>query len=124
MPHSAGCPFNSTVLCIRCLPTLKPRLLAAYINHPDGQAALLALAQSATAQMNITARALRKLPVPVPPMEVQEKLEELLYQSDKTYNLARQAAEERHRAAAEAVLQIMRSAGWDQQEKNHDSIGF
>jgi len=109
-PELDGMLFNSTLLAVRCQPSLHPRLLAAYINHADGQAALQALAQSATAQMNITARALQKLEIPVPPVDVQMQLVELLYASDEAFNLAQEAAHERHRLAAEAVMSIMSRA--------------
>ena len=52
-----GTLINATLVGVRCQPVLEPLLLLAYLRHPDGQAALAGVAQSATAQMNITVSA-------------------------------------------------------------------
>ena len=65
-PELDGVLINSTVIGIRCLPQLDPHLLAAYFQHPEGQAAVERVSQSGTFQMNITVRALSTVTIPVP----------------------------------------------------------
>lgn len=54
--------------------------------------------------MNITVKALSNLPVPVPPLEVQGQLVELLKAADAAYEAAVSAAETRRRLAHEVVV--------------------
>lgn len=99
-----GVVINATLLGIRCLPTLEPRLLIAWLNHQEGQAALTNVSQSATAQMNITVAGLSKLEVPVSPMDVQKQMAELLEVADEAYAAAIKAAEDRRRLVHEIVM--------------------
>lgn len=103
-PELEGAAINSTLIGVRCLPTLDPRLLAAFINHPDGEAQILNVSQSGTFQLNITAKALATIEVPIPPLETQQKLAELLAVSDRAYHAAREAAESRRRLAREMTI--------------------
>ena len=105
-----GVVINATLLGIRCLPTLEPRLLIAWLNHPEGQAALANVSQSATAQMNITIAGLGKLEVPVPPMDVQKRMVELLEVTDEVYAAAIKAAEGRRRLARHIVIAQLMNA--------------
>ncbi|NOX54207.1 MAG: restriction endonuclease subunit S [Planctomycetes bacterium] len=104
-----GVPFNATLIAIRCLPVLAPRLLLAYLRHPDGRAAVESLAQSGTVQMNVTVRALRKLPVPVPPLAEQERLVSLLTAADEAYTAALAAAATRRNVAQNVVIKRLTS---------------
>ena len=102
----AGIPINATLVIVRCGPSLNPHVLAAYLNHPDGQLAIAAVAQSGTAQMNLTAAALCQLLVPVFPQDQQARFALLLA-----------SAEEAHAAAIEAAgmrLRLARSTIFDQ----------
>jgi hypothetical protein len=98
-PALAGIPINATLVAVRCGPQLNPQILAAYFNHPAGQLAIQSAAQSGTAQINLTAAALRQLPVPVPPPDQQACLAEMLSAADEAYTAAIQAAETRLRLA-------------------------
>jgi len=95
---------NATLLGVRCLAHLEPRLLIAWLNHPAGQAALESVSQSATAQMNITVAGLSKLEVPVPSRDVQKRVVKLLEAADEAYAAAIQAAEDRRRLASQIVI--------------------
>ena len=83
---------------------LDPRLLVAFLKHSEGQAALESVAQSATLQMNLTAGALRKIEVPVPPIEEQQQLVEILTAADEAYSAAVEAANNRQRLARQIVI--------------------
>lgn len=109
-PELEDVPFNATLIAIRCLPVLEPRLLAAYVRHPEGVAAVMALAQSGTVQMNVTAKALRTLLVPVPPMAEQEGLVALLAAADDAYTAAVGAASVRRDIAQSIVMNRLTTA--------------
>lgn len=109
-----GTPINSTLIAIRCSPALNPHLLAAYLRHPDGQVAIVAHAQSGTAQMNITVNALSQLRVPVPPPETQRRLVELLAAADEAYSITVDGAERRRNLAGRIAFQeLLPTAGYD-----------
>jgi hypothetical protein len=103
-----GCLINATLIGVRCLPKLLPRLLAAWLDGPEGQAALQAVSQSGTLQMNITVAGLSKIMVPVPPMETQRQLVALLEAADEAHLAAIQAAEDRHRLATHIVAERLK----------------
>ena len=99
-----GIVVNATLLGVRCLSALEPRLLVAWLNHPEGRAALESVAQSGTAQMNITVAGLSKLEVPVPPPDVQKWMVKLLEAADEAYAAAIKAAGDRRRLAGHIVI--------------------
>ncbi len=102
-PELAGAVASSSVLAIRCDPArLLPRMLAAYFEHPAGQAALLGASQSTTTQHSLTVRALKELPVPLPPIEVQRRMVALLEAADAQ----REAAEESIRIRYQTALHL------------------
>jgi type I restriction enzyme S subunit len=99
-----GVAINATLIRIHCLPLLAPRLLLAYLHHPAGRIGIEKLAVSGTAQMNLTVKALKTLPVPVPPLAEQQRLVALLEAADEAYVTAQNAAAVRHRIAQAAVF--------------------
>jgi len=105
-----GIVINATLIGIRCGEGLHPRLLAAYLRHPMGRAAIDELSQSGTAQMNITVRVLANLRLPVPPRDTQERIARMLEAADAAYDAAVHAADLRHSIANEIVLQAMTGA--------------
>lgn len=102
-----GIVINATLIGIRCGERLHPRLLAAFLRHPIGRAAIDELSQSGTAQMNVTVRALSGLRIPVPPRDIQERIARMLETADIAYDAAVHAAERRHSIANEIGLQAM-----------------
>lgn len=103
-----GCLINATLIGIRCLPRLLPRLLAAWLDGPEGQAALQAVSQSGTAQMNITVAGLSRIEVPISDIDTQRQLVELLEAADEAHVAAIQAAEDRHRLATQIIAQTLK----------------
>ncbi len=100
----AGKVVNATLLGVRCLPILEPRLLVAWLNHPEGRAALEEVSQSATLQMNITVSGLSRLEIPVLPTNEQKRLVQLLESADEAYAVSVQAAESRRQMARQVVV--------------------
>jgi hypothetical protein len=109
-PELNGTVFNSTLIRIRCNDRLHPRVLAAYLCHPAGLAAVEAISQSGAVQMNITVRAMRELLIPVPPRAEQERLASMLEAADAAYTAALQSAERRRRLAGDVVMHAMAGA--------------
>lgn len=103
---AAGFAINSTLICVRT-DEFDPRLLAAYLRHPQGQAALLKSAGSSTAQMNITIKAVTELPLPVPPMAVQRRLGDLLDAAAEQKHAAIEAAEKSYSIALQIAVDRM-----------------
>ena len=105
-----GVVLNATLIAVRSMPALDPRLLAAYLSHPNGQAALEAVVQSATIQMNLTVNALRELEVPVPSAKDQKRMVDLLSAADLAFESAVHAAQLRRRLANEVVVDRLKES--------------
>jgi len=99
--------FNATLLAVRCSERLLPSLLVAYLSHPAGAMQLAAASQSGTAQMNLTAAGLGTIRVPVPPLERQHRLVELLTAANAVHQSAHEAAELRLTLARDFVISRM-----------------
>jgi len=97
--------FNSTLLRIRCNPDfLNPEFLYAWLSHPVGRDAVASVSRSGTAQMSLTVAGLKKLNVPVPPIDSQARLAELLSSARQAHSAAVTAAETRLSLAREIAL--------------------
>jgi len=99
-----GVVVNATLMAVRPSTRLDARLLAAYLSHPDGQAALAAIAQSGTIQMNLTVNAISKLEIPLPPIDVQSQMVDMLTTADVAYESAIEAAHARRRLARSVTI--------------------
>lgn len=97
--------INATLIGVRCLPTLLPRLLIAWLAGPEGQVALQAASQSGTLQMNITVAGLKRILVPIPPPDIQRQLVQLLDVADEAQVAAVQAAADRHELVTRIVAE-------------------
>jgi hypothetical protein len=95
--------INATLIGVRCLPTLLPRLLVAWLTGAEGQSCLEAVSQSGTHQMNITVAGLSRIPVPLPNLDVQRRLVQFLEVADEAHHAAIAAAEDRHKLATQVV---------------------
>ena len=108
VPHELeGTAISAALVGVRCGPKLDPRVLRAYLSHPCGQEAIHAVCITGTVQMNLTIKGLRVLPVPVPPLEVQRQMVEMLEAANEAYHTALQAAHDRLRVAREVVVNNM-----------------
>lgn len=103
-----GVVVNATLMAVRASRELDARLLAAYLSHPEGNAALAAIAQSGTIQMNLTVNAVSKLEIPLPPIEVQRQMADILASADAAYESAIEAARARKSLATEVVMAQLR----------------
>lgn len=85
-------------------PGIHPRFLHAWLCHPDGRAALLGVSQSTTAQLNLTASALKDLQVPVPPRDEQIRIAQFLDIAARAHRHAVEAADTRLQLAREIAF--------------------
>jgi len=102
-----GVVINATLIAIRCDEQMLPTLLAAYFRHPAGRTAIEEHSQSGTVQMNITVRALEQIPVPVPPIQEQHRIAQLLEVAEDAHLMAVESAVRRRRLASEIAYQEM-----------------
>jgi len=102
-----GVVINATLIAIRCANLMLPALLAAYLRHPAGRAAIEERSQSGTVQMNITVRALEQIPVPVPPIREQHRIVQMLEVAEDAHMMAIESAMRRRRVASEIAYQEM-----------------
>lgn len=103
---ATGFAINSTLICVRT-EEIDPRLLAAYLRHPQGQAELLKSSASSTAQMNITIKSVSELTVPLPPIAVQRRLGDLLDAAAEQRRAAIDAAEKSYSIALRIAVDRM-----------------
>lgn len=104
----AGAVATATLAVIRVLDGgMLPEVLATYLGSPTGQAQLNARARSATGQIALTARDIRDIEVPVPPMEAQQRIAELTREMDAYENAANEAIQQRREALAEVTATLM-----------------
>ena len=102
-----GVLIDSNIMAIRCGPQMAFQLLAAYFQHSVGQAALLRASQSTTSQKNLTVRLVKKMAIPVPPPEAQQKAVALLEAAERQHQLAVQVAEKRLTLARHAAINML-----------------
>ncbi|MEQ8719639.1 MAG: hypothetical protein RID81_00110 [Sandaracinaceae bacterium] len=98
----AGAAISSNLIAIRLGEELLAPVLFAYLQGSRGQAALMGRSRSSTISLALSAKGVGRLLVPVPPMEVQRQIADLVRAAEDNYAAALRAAEQR-RAVAHAV---------------------
>lgn len=106
-PEAAGAVLDANVMALRCGPRLAPRLLAAYLQHPAGRAVLERASQSTTTQKNLTIKAVKKILIPLPPIEAQVQAVQLLEIAERQYHFAVLAAERRVQIAQQIAVNTL-----------------
>jgi hypothetical protein len=97
--------FAANLIRVQVRPgIIHPIYLHAWFCHPEGRAALISASQSTTGQLNLTASAVSKIPIPVPPWQTQLKAVELLHAASLAHRHAIAAAESRLMLAREIAF--------------------
>lgn len=107
-PGFEDCIISSGVLAIR-LSKKSPLISAAlyaFLESPEGIRAIQAVTRSATSQLTLTPSDIGEIIVPVPSLEVQEKIATLKDLSNRHYHATLQAAEMR-RAITDEIINEM-----------------
>ncbi len=97
-----GVLISSNLIAIRAGVDLLPAVLLAFLLSPDGQKALLKRGRSSTSSISLTPGAVGELSLPLPPIEIQRRIAELVTAGEDNYTAALRAATQR-RAIAHAV---------------------
>ncbi len=104
----SGVVLTSTLAGIRAgAGTLLPEVLYAYLRSAAGQAALSAHARSATGQIALTARDIRDIEVPVPPMEDQHRIAAIVRDLEAYEMAAGEALRARREIATQLTARLM-----------------
>jgi hypothetical protein len=103
--EATGMPISGHLLAVRPMPDrLDGRLLMAFLRHPRGEAALLQRSGTSTAQLNVTVRALQELAIPLPPLDRQRLLADLIQAADEQCRAAIAAADKGYAIALQIVM--------------------
>lgn len=107
----ADAVFNSTLVVVRCGPAgqraLEPALLAAFLRHDLGQAAIDRVVRTSSNVRVVTVSSLEALEVPVPPLEIQAQLVELVRESEAAFRHALEVARRRRELALDTAVTLM-----------------
>jgi hypothetical protein len=106
-PDSAGAIASSNLIIVRPGPELLAGALLAFLQSPLVQARLLSGTRSSAGSIALTATDLGRLVIPVPPLQEQRRIVELLDAVDTNYRTALQAAETRRRVGYELARKIL-----------------
>jgi hypothetical protein len=103
-----GSLISANLIALRTGPEVLPAVLLAYLQSSAGTNALLQRGQSSSMSLSLTPRAVGEVLIPVPPMEVQQEIANLVSAAEQNYLSAIRAAEQRRaisRAVATEILQ-------------------
>lgn len=118
-PELEGTVATASVIAIRCdTDRLHPRLLRAYFEHSEGNAALMSASQSTTTQLSLSVRSLEQIQVPIPPASEQAKLVALLEAADAQREAAESSIHIRYRLAQHFAVSGMTMAKTDDGDKS------
>jgi restriction endonuclease S subunit len=101
-----GAVLASNLIGIRVSQELRPELLAEFLNSTQGRHAI-ERRLSGSNLLVLTPQFLADVEVPVPPLEEQSMLVELIRASDEQYQAAVTAAENRRRIAHRIVVSAL-----------------
>ncbi|HWD37207.1 MAG TPA: hypothetical protein VG944_00025, partial [Fimbriimonas sp.] len=85
--------------------------LLAFIQSPAGHAALLRRGRSSTASLSLTAREVGAVLVPLPPLDVQRRIADLIRAAEENHEAAVRAAEQRRAVALAVAHQLFAGTG-------------
>lgn len=89
---------------------LLPEVLLAFLRSPEGVTELSARARSATGQLALTRADVERIEVPLPPLQIQARIAEIIREMNDYEASAERAMRLRRDAAEQAVSDLMRGA--------------
>jgi restriction endonuclease S subunit len=89
---------------------LLPEVLLAFLRSPEGATELSARARSATGQLALTRADVERIEVPLPSLEIQEKIARIIRAANEYEASAEQAMRLRRDAAEQAVFALLHGA--------------
>jgi len=110
-PDLAGALLTSTLIGVRTDGRLLAEVLFLYLRSPSGQKALLSRVRSGTQQIALAPRDIAQLEVPLPPMDVQQRIADLVQTAERQYAAAEKAGHLRREIAYHLALESMEGRG-------------
>ena len=105
--NAHGAVMSSNLIGIRTGPDLLSPVLFAFLRSRRGEAALLARSRSSTLSLALSPKSVGQIEVPVPPIEVQQQIAELVSAAEENYVAALGAAEQRRTVAHEVANNLL-----------------
>ena len=100
-------PHADHLIVVRIGPRLLPEILLAFLRTNEGQHALRAAGSGASA-LSLRPSDVARLQIPVPPVELQQVLAELIQASELYHRSSIEVAERRRAVAQGAVERVLR----------------
>ncbi len=105
--ESEGTLASSSLIVIRAATELLPEVVAATLRSPVVLGLLWSRTRSAAGQMQLTAKDIAALVVPVPPQDVQRRIASVVDARERAYRLALRAASARRGLCDEAIVRVL-----------------
>jgi len=103
-----GAVVTSTLAGIRPRDVL-PEVLVAFLRSPAGRTSLQSRVRSATGQISLTLEDVRNIDVPVPPMDVQQHIADIMRTLDEHDAASREALLVRHMVADRVITDLFQA---------------
>lgn len=107
-PESAGALISANLIAIRTNARMLPPVLFALLQSPAVRGRLSREGQSSGANLTLNPRTVSTLPIPVPPLEVQRQIADLVVAAEEHYAAAIAAANLRRSVALTVSASVLR----------------
>jgi restriction endonuclease S subunit len=107
LEESDGAVISSNLIGIRPLHDVLPPVLFAYLNSAAGISALRGRSRSSTLTLALSPKSVGRIEVPVPPLEIQRQIAELVQAGEDNYTAAIGAAAKRRMVAHEVANNLL-----------------
>lgn len=107
-PASTGALISAHIVVVRTREFLLPEVLLAFLRSAEGKHALHAVGRSSTGLLSLKRDDIAQLQVPVPSLDIQRRLAELVQASEQHHRAALDAAERRRAVAQSVVERVLR----------------
>lgn len=102
-----GALASSNLLILRPLPELRASVLSSFLRSHEGQALLMGKTMPSSIQVSLSKAEVERIPIPIPPMEVQDQITELLRVTETGYQAAIQAAQMRRQIGLTVITDLL-----------------
>lgn len=102
--------ISSNLIAVRPGPALLPAVLFAFFRSTSGHAALRGRNRSSNLTLALSPSCIGRIDVPVPPLEIQQRIADLVQAAEENYAAALGAAKRRRTVAHEVSIRLMTGA--------------
>lgn len=107
---SDGAIISSNLLALRAGPELLAPVLFAFLQSAQGQAAVLGRNRSSTLTLALSPKSVGRIVVPIPPLDVQRRIADLVRAAEDNHEAAIRAAQQRRAVAHAIALDLLLGA--------------